>query len=151
MKKSVKILLSFCCLCILVAGSLFLAGCGGNHLGIPNGNYFVADIDGSIVEATQNQIMYTIKGNRVTTHKAYPHLHDFNPNGTIKKASGSGLLNFDHFAFSYKTQTVLFGYQTAYVRLEISFDKETKILTVDGTYYVKGTGGSQGPLIPGMP
>jgi len=124
--------------------ALVLSGCSGNHLGIPNGDYFAADTDGS----PTGQAVYTIKGNSVTTHSNYSHLTDFNPSGKIRKASGE-LLNYDRFEFSYKTNTVLFGKTTAYVRLKISFDKASGVLTVEGNHFVKGTSGSgQGPVLP---
>ena len=132
-------------LCVFFVSSLVLSGCGGNHLGIPNGDYFVVDAHGN----PTGQVVYTIKGDRVSTHRDYGHLTDFNPSGRIKKPSGGQIYNYAHFEFSYKTNTALFGAQTAHLRLEISFDKETGILVVEDGQYVRGTSGG-GPSLHGV-
>jgi hypothetical protein len=145
MKRGMKIVAG---VLVLAAVMMFFAACFGNHLGIPNGDYFASDENGNIIEATQNQIVYTIRGRNVTTHQSF-NLDSFDPNGRIVKAGGGTYENnFDHFAFSYRTSST-FGSTKTYLILQISFDKNTGILTVGESFYVRGTGSSAGgPVVP---
>ncbi|MCL2540251.1 MAG: hypothetical protein FWE53_02310 [Firmicutes bacterium] len=155
MKRFLSVSLVLCFMAITV---LTMSACS-NRLGIPDGDFAICDSQGSFIASTENVMIFTVKGNKVTLHSGFNggQITDSNLNrdGGIKHDSKHG----GYFEFKTKQGTDLFGLVDAWKKYYIIYDKNTKIITLlsgsNGSptayYKAKTFSGGANPVNPSAP